>query len=177
MRYWLAAAVFAFSCTASAEDVTVRTYTLPTHGTFQLKVPASWKDSVAQPPNGLPPTITFSSSNGPPFQVLVTPIWPARADIKAPTAEDLRRGVSKVAHETESQAVEKQLVVKELKGAASGYYFSATDRAPEPGEYKLMNQGMVSAQDLRVVFTILTNDGQDAIVKAALGMLITAEHH
>jgi len=36
-----------------------------------------------------------------------------------------------------SQAVEKSLPVQELRGGnAQGSYFSATDRAPKPGEFK-----------------------------------------
>lgn len=178
MRYCFVVVLLTFSGLVSAEDAVFRTYQLAEHGEFRLKVPASWKDSVSQRVRGAPPTITFRAQNGSPsFQVIVTPVWPMRPDIKAPTMEELRRNVQEASDEAISQAVEATLVVKELKGVSNGYYFTATDRAPKPGEYKLMNQGMVGAQDLRVAFTILTNDGEDAIVKAALAMMTTAEHH
>ncbi|HEY7676568.1 MAG TPA: hypothetical protein VIG69_05830, partial [Candidatus Methylomirabilis sp.] len=67
--------------------------------------------------------------------------------------------------------------VRELQGvAARGYYFSATDRAPKPGEYKFMTQGMLRVGSLLVTFTILTNDGQGNIVADALAMLRSARH-
>jgi hypothetical protein len=52
-----------------------------------------------------------------------------------------------------------------------GFYFSATDRAPKPGEYKFLTQGIVRVGELSVTFTILTNDGQEAVVKQALEAL------
>ena len=52
-----------------------------------------------------------------------------------------------------------------------GYCFSATDRAPQPGEYKYLTQGIVRVGELSVTFTILTNDGQEAVVKQALEAL------
>jgi hypothetical protein len=52
-----------------------------------------------------------------------------------------------------------------------GFYFAATDRAPKPDEYKFLTQGVVRVGELSVTFTILTNDGQDAVVKQALDAL------
>jgi hypothetical protein len=161
---------------ASAEEATVRSYPLPEHGTFQVKVPESWKDSVARPGGGLPPTITFAPKAGAPFKILVTPLWPAQPDAKKPTADELKEKVQRAADGAAPQAVEKTIEVKLLKGPTNiGYYFAATDRAPKPGEFKFLNQGMVTVEDLLVTFTILTNDGQDAAVTAALSMLSGAE--
>jgi hypothetical protein len=66
--------------------------------------------------------------------------------------------------------------VRELKSGASviGYYYTVTDKAPKPGEFKLMTQGMFGLVDLRVSFTILTNEGQEGTVKEALAMLSSA---
>jgi hypothetical protein len=50
-------------------------------------------------------------------------------------------------------------------------YFSATDRAPKPGEYKFMTQGMLQVGELSVTFTILTNEGQELVIKQALDAL------
>jgi hypothetical protein len=173
MRFSIIAAVLIVAvASAQADDAELRSYPLPKHGTFELRVPAAWKDSVTQPPNGLPPTITFSPKSGAPFQVMVTPIWPARPDAKVLTPDELKASVKRAADGAAPQAVETTIEVKELKGPANtGYYFAATDRAPKQGEFKILNQGMIGVGDLRVAFTILTNDGQDAVVKDALSML------
>ena len=75
------------------------------------------------------------------------------------------------------QATEKNIPIRRLAGAAGrGFYFQATDKAPAPGEYKVMTQGAIVLADLIVTFTALTNEGQGEIVAAALAMLTSAEH-
>jgi hypothetical protein len=177
MRYLvLSFAIVAASPFARAGEAAVRSYPLPEHGTFQVKAPESWKDSVAQPGGGLPPTITFAPKAGAPFKILVTPLWSAKPDPKTPTADEIKVKMQRAADEIAQQAVEKTIEVKLLKGPTNiGYYFAATDRAPKPGEFKFLNQGMIAVEDLLVAFTILTNDGQDAVVTAALSMLSAAE--
>lgn len=161
---------------ARAEETAVRSYPLSEHGTFQVKVPESWKDSVAQPGDGLPPTITFTPKAGDPFKILVTPLWSAQLDLKRPTADEIKVKLQRGADELAKQAVEKTIEVKPLKGSTNiGYYFAATDRAPKPGEFKFLNQGVVLVENVLATFTILTNDGQDAVVTAALSMLSAAE--
>lgn len=173
----LIASLFLVSASSSAADSANRSYPLPKHGAFELKVPLVWKDSVRQPPNDLPPTISFAQKDGAAFEVLVTPMWAFRPDVTMPTPEETKSTVRRAADEAQQQAVEKTIEVKELKGtSATGYYFSATDRAPKPGEYKYLTQGMLSTGDLRVTFTILTNDGQEQIAQSALAMLASAAH-
>lgn len=176
MRYlFLSVAIIVASPFARAEEVAVRSYPLPQHGTFQVEVPQSWKDSVAQPGGRLPPTITFAPKAGAPFKILVTPLWLAQPDLKMPTADEIKAKLQRGADEMAKQAVEKTIEVKLLKGPTNiGYYFAATDRAPKPGEFKFLNQGVVVVKDLLVSFTILTNDGQAAVVPAALSMLSAA---
>lgn len=176
MRYLVLTfvAVVAF-LDAHAQEV-VRSYPLPGHGTFQVRMPDSWKDSVAQPDGELPPTILFAPKEGAPFKILVTPLWSPQSDAKTPTADELKAKVQEGADEIAPQAVEKTIEVKRLKGSNIGYYFAATDRAPKPGEFKFLNQGILTVKDLLVTFTILTNDGQDATVTAALAMLSEAEN-
>jgi hypothetical protein len=179
MRYLLLSlAIVAASPLARADEAAVRSYPLPGHGNFQVEVPESWQDSVAQPAGALGPTITFTPKAGAPFKILVTPLWPATPDVKTPTADELKGKTQRAADEVARQAVEKTIEVKLLKGPANtGYYFAATDRAPKPGEFKFLHQGMIAVKDLLVSFTILTNDGQDAVVTAGLSMLSAAERN
>jgi hypothetical protein len=163
---------------ALAEESSVRCYPLPDHGSIQLSVPAQWKDQLRQPPNRLPPTIVFSEKTGTSFEVLITPMWSAKKDLPPPSAEMIRDIVQEEATKAASQAVQKRIDLIELKGASgSGFYFAVTDRAPPPGEYKHMTQGMITIGKLFLTFTILTNDGQQPIVAKALSMLMTATHN
>jgi hypothetical protein len=177
MRYLIFSFAIVMACPfVRAEEAAVRSYPLSEHGTFQLKVPESWKDSVAQPGGGLPSTITFSPKTGAPFKILVTPLWLPKQNLNTPTADELKTKVQLSADGMAQLAVEKTIEAKLLKGSTHiGYYFTATDRAPKAGGFKFLNQGMVIVEDVLVAFTILTNDGQDAVVTAALLMLSGAE--
>ena len=154
-----------------------RRYVLPDHGNFVAQVPHDWKDQVRQPPNRLPPTIVFRQSSGPPFEILLTTIWPATRDRPAQSREALRKQVERAAENAKSQAVEAEPRVMEFQGrSGEGFYFSATDRAPKPGEYRFLTQGILRVGELTVTFTILTNDGQEHIVKQAIELLKSAAH-
>jgi hypothetical protein len=74
-----------------------------------------------------------------------------------------------------SQAVEKDLPVREFRSSSVfGNYFSATDRAPKPGEYKYLTQGAATVQGLAFTFTILSNDDSRVAVESALRMIEAA---
>jgi len=72
---------------AQANTTAMRRFTLPDHGQFVIPVPPDWKGQVSQPPNRLPPTITFTPGSGKLFQILMTMIWAATKD-RAPQSRD-----------------------------------------------------------------------------------------
>jgi len=162
---------------APAQEPVARRYPIPDHGRIELRVPESWKDDLRQPPNRLPPTIAFSPKSGRPFEVLLTVGWTTTQDRRIPGSREMEQAVQRQAEGIKPKAVEQRIEVKELKGpSASGYYFSATDRAPAPGEYKYLTQGILRVADLVVAFSILTNDGQARTVSDALELLRNAAH-
>jgi len=172
----LALAFFAAG-SACAADTTARKYPLAQRGGLQMSVPAAWADEVRTAPGGVPPTIALRPRSGLAFEVLVTPIWRARPDIPEATKEAIRQSVQRAADDVKSDAVEQTIAIRELAGASGpGFYFSATDKAPKPGEYKYLTQGIVKVSDLTVTFTILTNDGQEQVAKDALDMVRSAAH-
>ena len=74
-------------------------------------------------------------------------------------------------------AVEKDIKLVEFKGASGpGFYFFATDSAPRPGEFTYMTRGVLAVGELSVMFTVLTNKGQDNEIEAGLAMLRSAVH-
>jgi hypothetical protein len=175
---WIMILLLVFAVVAmAAEQTKERRYPLPGHGVFQMKVPVSWKDEVRQPPNNLPPTITLRPASGDQFQILITPFWKTREDAPSLSDKDARQMVQRAADNAQPNAVEKTLKIIELQGSSGrGYYFSATDKAPEPGSYKFLTQGILAVGELAVTFTILTKDGQGDVAGAALTMLKGAIH-
>jgi predicted Zn-dependent protease len=179
IRFWhyvFRLSLFFIASTALAGEISSRNYPLPDHGSIEFQVPSNWEDSLSQPPNRLPPTIEFKQKAGHPFIMLITPMWPAKENITLPDGDNLRKSVQEAADRVASSAVEKNINIVELNGpSAHGYYFSLTDRAPKPGEYKYLTQGHVRVGDLMVIFTILTNDGQDNVISDGLALMKSAK--
>jgi hypothetical protein len=175
VRNTLASMLLLVATLAGAESTTVRTFVVPEHGSLQLSVPESWPVELRDAPNRTLPTIAFGPNEGATYQVLITPLAPARKDGPPLAASAVKQMVEQAAQDAKAQSVEKTLVIKELKsGNNAGYYFSATDRAPKPDEYKNLTQGIFSLGEVLLTFTILTNDGYEAIVPAALTMIKSA---
>jgi hypothetical protein len=57
-----------------------------------------------------------------------------------------------------------------------GYYYSLTDRAPGPGEYKYVTQGTLLTGELMVVFTFLHRDLAMPEKSMVLAMLANATY-
>jgi hypothetical protein len=168
----VALAIFFIPALGFSKAPSTRRFLIPDHGTLVLLTPKAWKDDLRQPPDNLPPTITFSPSAGLPFKVIVTAGWGEKPGGQLLDTTTIREQVESAAKSAESQSVEKSLAVKEFTGPAShGFYFSATDQAPKPGEYISLTQGIAKVGDICLIFTILTNDGQEAIEAAALEII------
>jgi hypothetical protein len=90
----------------------------------------------------------------------------------------LRAIVTSAARNALAKSVEMTIPVHDLTGpSVHGFYIFATDRAPAPGEWKYLTQGMINIDGAPFAFTILTNDGQEAVAKAALEMIRSASCH
>jgi len=168
-RKIILAAVLALPVLAAAADVRVA---LPASGALVLPAPEGWR-SLEQP--GSVPTVSLTPANGKAFQVLVSPLVRPGAPMPPSDSTSLCRTVQSAANHALSQSVEKSLPLQDLRSATvEGCYFSATDRAPKPGEFKYMTQGAVAVQGLPVSFTILSNGDPRLAVEPALQMLRAA---
>lgn len=160
-----------------ADDAPLRRYELPNRDTLEMSLPSGWTDHVEQPAGGGPPTIEIALTAGGPAQVFVTPKWAEPTDSEVHELPLLRDAVRDLAERIRPQAAESFLDVRQLNGAnGSGYYFSATDRAPKADDFKFMSQGALQVGSLTLWFIILTNEGQDTVAVQALGMLQAAVH-
>jgi hypothetical protein len=136
-----------------------------------LDLPPAWQAQITRRAPDVPPTVTIASPTPGDFQILVTPIWP-QPSAAAPTREQIKVLVQGATAQARSQAVESSLPLVDLAASGkAGYYFSATDRAPEPGGYRHLTQGAVAMGDLRVTFTILANGDAEQTRSQALEML------
>lgn len=151
-------------------------YSLGGQKFFLLDVPPAWIQQVRKSSPQFPPTISFHPSSGSGFKVLITPFWPPKAAART-TPEELKSYLSAAAIQALSQSIEKNVNLHSLNGSGVfGSYFSVTDRAPKPGEYKYMTQGLLSLGELHVTFTVLTNEEGQYVVPQVLEMLRGAKY-
>ena len=168
-RYILLVVLLVGSVVNAAPSASPQSFKLPGHGELQLRVPDSWVAVVSQPSENLPPTIVLKAKSGQPFQILITPVWAMAGGGPLPGLAEVKQEVASAAKEAGPQSVEGTLPLQELSGTSNhGYFFKATDRAPKVGEFKYLTQGIVCLAQINLAFTILTNDGQDSVIKAAL---------
>jgi hypothetical protein len=173
----------AAAATVIAAEGEKKVFALPDNSKLELSIPAGWKDEVKanQAPKAnqgsAPSTVALTPREGAPFQVHVTPVARQQHGASADTAIQMRHNVQQGADKVKPTAMEHYLAVEQLTGAPGpGYYFSATDREPKPGEFKYLTQGMLLVGDVVVAFSILTNDAQEKVRDQALAMLKSASH-
>ena len=160
-----------------AQDAAPVTFNLPGHGKLLLVVPAAWNVEVHPRLHQLAPTMELSQKSGAPFHVVFTPMWTPSTDTPYPNDAAVRDQVAETAKQMESQSVEPTLLIKELSGKSnSGYYFTATDRAPKPDEFKYLTEGIIRIGAIDLAFTVVTNEGQDGVIKSVLDILRAATH-
>ena len=167
-----ALAALAWPSSGGAAEAAKR-YALAHSGFMQLKVPAGWREEVDAQTQ--PPVVSFRPAEGQPFLVSVIPAQVPRGK-RAPSRKQLRDDVEQMAEAIRHFAVEgDQVKLQEFAGAAGpGFQFFATDAAPGAGEFKYMTRGKLNVGDVSVTFTILTNEGQEAVIRSALAMLKSA---
>ncbi|MFZ2508380.1 MAG: hypothetical protein WAW79_07910 [Steroidobacteraceae bacterium] len=171
------AALLVANTAGHAENAGTRAYELPNLDIFELEVPAGWNDTIDQPGDGGPPTIHLRPTEGEPFEIYVTPAWPEGPEETAPEVEALREQVRSAAERVRERVDEPPPEIRRLQGESGvGFYFAATDRAPQPEDHRYTNQGALQVGELTVMFTILTNPDQEAVVELALAMLTGATH-
>ena len=162
---------------AAASASSPHVFELPGHGALALLMPEGWAAKVRQPPNRLPPTIIMRPLADAAGELIVTVVWPVGSAVRIPDEVQLHSEVGEAAKHAALQSVERILPIREITGAdGRGFYFAATDRAPKPGEYKYLKQGILRVGAIALAFTVLTNEGEDAVVRSALEVLRTAAH-
>jgi len=154
-----------------------RWYDIRNGGTLELSVPENWKDSVLEGPGGGQLTIAFAPFVGREFRVLITALRNGDDEPSPPALSEIRATVESSGRRLLRQAIEKKLVILELRGPETiGYFYSLTDRTPKPNEYKYITQGVVRLGNLKLTFTILSNVKDGPERRTALDVLKTARH-
>jgi predicted Zn-dependent protease len=150
-------------------DGTTR-YPLPDRSNLQFSLPAGWVQEFAQPERG-PATITLRSRESGQFLVAVTPVVQTEGSPKI-TVEDIKRNLQYTITAMKARALEHDIPMHQISGTdGPGFYYSMTDKAPRPGEYKYLTQGVLKVGNAFLNFSILSNDANSTAVQDSLEML------
>jgi hypothetical protein len=156
----------------AADEYVERIYPVPEHGILVMRVPAAWQELVAQPRAVVPPTIRFTPADGKGFNYLMTPLWPVPGVARDfGTRDHVKSLVESMIDKIADTAIEKKITLQELSGPNMGFYFTATDKTPDTGEYKYLTQGAVRVGTFVINFTLLSNDKDPAFMQQALTLL------
>jgi hypothetical protein len=160
------------------EGETLHIFPMPDSSQLQMILPAGWNSRMRQPSDNVPPTIGLQPVSGAAFKATIIVKMPAWKGISPPTDDQVRELVLNTIASVQSQVAEKTIDISEFKGTAgAGYYFNATNAAPQPGDLKHLTQGAVRVGELILNFTIITDDGQEAVVQQGIGVLATTTHN
>ncbi|MFB3896039.1 MAG: hypothetical protein ACE14V_07030 [bacterium] len=147
---------------------------IPNYGNLVMPVPRDWFGQFNAEGNKLGYNLNIVPPNSG-MEILVTAFGPASGTLM-PTPARMKQMVIKQSKEMLETAIELELKVEEFKGPkAVGYYFSCTDKAPKPNEYKFATQGMAQTGNIMFTFTILANERNISIINKTLQMLAAAE--
>jgi len=158
------------------EKAAKKKYPIPDRGELELSVPASWKTKIHKPQENMPPTMIFSPAKGNDFQVTMM-VWSGKKegpDFNGP--EKVKTLLEKDSQKLVPRIVETKIVLNEIKGINhTGYYFSVTDKNPEPGEYRYLTQAGIGVGNLLLHVTVLHRVKESGAVKDTLSMLREAK--
>ncbi len=158
------------------EKTTIKRYPIPDHGVLELNVPTSWKAGSHKPQENMPPTIIFTPSKGNDFQVTMMVLWSKKEEPGFNGPEKVKTLFENEGQKLLPRTVETKIVLQEIKGVNhTGYYFSVTDKNPEPGEYRYMTRAGIGVGNLFLQVTVLHRVKESGAVKDTLSMLREAK--
>ena len=150
----------------------VKKYPIPDHGALELNVPTSWKSEVHKPQENMPPTIILKPASGEDFQVLITVLWDTAGEQDFNNPAKVRTLVENDGQKILPKSVENRLVVQQIRGINNiGYFFSLTDKTPNPGEFRYITRGGIAVGNLLLNVTILYRVKDSPSVRDALSIL------
>lgn len=163
----------ALGLTCHAEE-TAKKVPIPGHGYLLLKVPSDWVMTVNQPPNEVPPTVIFAPNDSKRFKLSMTALWNPKSE-KGFGTDELKPMIESERGRMAAGAKETRIEIKNIEGENSkGFYYSATDKSPKPGEYEYLTRAVVAVGNLLLSTTLLSHPENPKDVEMALRMLQSA---
>jgi hypothetical protein len=170
----LASAAIASAGTDGTEGEAWKRIRLPDRGSVLLQVPNNWRIVSSQANEEGRPTVEFGPPDGDEFVAHVSILW--RVEHDPFRKKDVLRLVQDVRDVAAHSATTRKIPIHEVESErVFGYFFSAVDKAPRPGEWPYLTHGSVLLADVRLAFTALSNDPAQPEAAALLTMVKNAK--
>jgi hypothetical protein len=168
----LALSLFGGNSLLAADQKAIRKYPISGQGILELNVPASWQDKVHKPQDKMSPTLIFKPASGSDFEVMVIVSGGPKGDKGFNSPDRVRAMLETEGRKLLPKITEPKIALQEMKGVnTTGYFFSVTDKAPEPGEYRYMTRAGIGVGTVLLNATIFHRVKESDSVKEALSML------
>ena len=168
----LAAAILGGSPLLAANSKALRKYPIPGLGILEMNVPTAWQDKVHRPQEKMPPTLIFKPASGTDFEVMVVVSGGPKGEKGFNNPDRIRAMLETEGRKLLPKIAEPKIALQEMKGeTTTGYYFTVTDKAPEPGEYRYMTRAGLGVGTVLLNATILHRVKESDSLREALLML------
>lgn len=154
----------------TAEELKEQSFTNENIGRVVLKAPKDWKPIERHHINFgttfyrlVPPKSEFD------LEILVNDL--KHMSMAALVDKDLEKYIESNMAESASQSVEGKVRGRRFGEHKDGVFARVTDKAPKPGEYLYFTQGVRLIGTNVVLFTLLSNDKDEAALKATLAIV------
>ncbi len=160
------------------EKTTPKKYPIPNHGVLELNTPVSWKAKTHKAQQNMAPIMIFNPATGTDFQLTMMVSSGKKGEAGFNSAEKVKSLLEQEGQQLLPKITETKLALKEIKGNDhTGFYFTATDKNVDPGEYRYMTRAVIGVGDLLVQATVLHRVKDSGAVKATLSMLREAKQN
>lgn len=158
------------------EKTEKKKYPIPNHGVLELNTPVSWKARTHKPQENMPPILIFDPATGTDFQLTIMVSSGKKGETGFNSAEKVKSSLEKEGQQLLPRITETKLALKEIRGNDhTGFYFTATDKNVDPGEYRYMTRAGIGVGDLLVQATVLHRVKDSEAIKATLSILREAK--
>jgi hypothetical protein len=173
---WKALAGLVLWMAAGRDDAQRIVLPIPDGDTVVIELPKDWKVEKVQPKPTLPPTLRILAPHAAHLSLQLTMM--RDKDGKLGSEEELRKTLERSTARFVSGSVEKKQTIVALESkTVKGFHASFTDVSlvdtkPIPeGKYLKMTSGILGIGRNVAAFTLLSNEGGEALAKSALELI------
>lgn len=123
------------------------------------ELPHGWVVESVQPSSAGVVTVRLTQGSAPDAVILLSVLQPpADSPFNQASRKTVHEVTSVFAEQASAQSIEGTLMVNTFEsGHLQGAYFSATDKAPPPGDFKYLSRGTAALDGIVASFTALSN--------------------